>query len=1150
MKLTRLRLAGFKTFVDPSEILIQPGLTGIVGPNGCGKSNLVEALRWVMGENSYKALRASEMDDVIFAGSAKRPARNMAEVSVWIDNGEHRAPAPYTQVDELEISRRIEREKGSVYRVNGKDTRARDVQLLFADASTGARSPSMVRQGQIAEIISANPQSRRRVLEEAAGISGLHTRRQEAETRLKTSGLNLQRVDDVLRGLDGQLDNLRRQAKQALRYRSLSSDIRRCEREILRQNLSEARKEYAAAHAAVLEAERSVAQCLAQQHETARNEAVAQHELKRLREESLSATAALERVKRSGDALEQEETHVRQRLKELEHQQAQLAQDEVREAQLSQDAASNLARIETEIAQATNSLEGLRNTGQSEQQRIDATALHLQAAETALLEATAAVAERNARRDALMRNRMDSEARLKRMEADYAAAQAALAQWDNAPQTTDYQQLATALSHARHALGNAEQHVVLTEHALNEIREAESAYRPHLREKEQAFRQLDVEVRTLTKMLAAPSHTTHDAVLHSLNVKTGYERAFAAAFGDDAQASVDNTALMFWADTPALPDDPPLPDGIEPLALYGDAPAVLQRRLAQTGLVEASQGADLQPKLAPGQCLVSQSGDLWRWDGYTVRSDAPSATAIRLAERNRLAELEAALVFATTAYEESRLHFQTLEAQVKTAQTAEQHARTHARESRKDVDRLQAELTKAEAEKNRREAKQAECLATLGHREASLRESRTAFDLVLREFDALPEGHDLEEQRFQCLQNAEHARRQAADARAALDAAHQRRHGLERRQKHLLDEQRLWQKRSQEAGCQNQKLAERRKNVTEEYASLCEKPDQLAAQRKNLRDSLHTLEIAACTAQDALNLAETRHTESSHAARDALRGLADVQTNQARAEERRQNADMRLQDAQQRFDEAHKAAPLLDHASEPEGSQPLRSLKELNAKLDQLRKERERLGAVNLRAEEELKEAQSSFDALQREQADLTDAIRKLRQGLNTLNQEGRERLLAAFALVNEHFIRLFSLLFGGGEAQLELIEAEDPLQIGLEVIARPPGKRPQTLSLLSGGEQALTAMALIFAIFLTNPAPICVLDEVDAPLDDANVERFCNLLENMRADTDTRFLVITHNPVSMSRMDRLFGVTMAERGVSQLVSVNLQEAETLLEVV
>jgi chromosome segregation protein len=1144
MKLTRLRLVGFKSFVDAAEIEIVPGLTGIVGPNGCGKSNLVEALRWAMGETSHKALRASEMEDVIFSGSGARPARNSAEVVIALDNSEKAAPAPFTQNEELEISRRIEREKGSTYRINGREMRARDVQLLFADASTGARSPALVRQGQIGEIINAKPEARRRVLEEAAGIAGLHARRHEAELKLRTAEQNLERVEDVLGRMKTQLDGLKRQARQAVKYRQLASDIRRLESLQLGRAFIEAEAERDASRTSLAEAERVVAERTVKQGEAARADALAGQELPELRNQAAAAGAALERLRRAGEDLDREERQARDKMAALERGIAQLESDREREQALAKDAAETLARFAADLAALDAEDAGAGDSESAAAARVAETDASLQAAESALAEASAALAARTAERDALTRARTEATSRLARLTTELQKLEAEGRSLEASAPPRQLADFGADVETANAALKAAENEAAAAERELASAREMAARARQAQREAEAELNRLQVEASTLARMLNVDTKREWEPVIDKLQVARGYEAALAAALGEDLSAPLDSGAPIHWSENDGA-GDPALPAGVESLLSHIEAPRALARRLAQIGIVARADGARLQKELATGQRLVSREGDLWRWDGFTALADAETVSARRLAGRNRLKEIEQALVAAYEVVQTRKAANAEQEQSAAAATGREQGKRDAVRAARTALD--QAKERAAEAER---------ATAHLTARRAALAEQfqRVTADNVEAEgllqeaeaaFAALLPVADLETRRDALRASAEQARTDAADARATAGTLTREREARQRQRENIGKESASWGQRQSGALARITDIEERRGASATELESLKGVPDAVAAKRRSLLDSIGTAETAAKAASDTLAEGETKKSAAEETAREAMRALGESREILAREETRRDAAVARLADVQQRYVEAVGSQPDAEARAAALESAPS---EEIASDLERMRVERDRLGAVNLRAEEEMTEIQTAHDALIAERDDLVEAIKSLRQGIQSLNREGRERLSEAFNNVNTHFGRLFSTLFGGGEARLELIEAEDPLEAGLEVIARPPGKKPQILSLLSGGEQALTAMALIFAIFLTNPSPLCVLDEVDAPLDDANVDRFCDLLDAMRRETDTRFLVVTHNPVTMSRMDRLFGVTMAERGVSQLVSVDLEAAERLRE--
>jgi chromosome segregation protein len=565
--------------------------------------------------------------------------------------------------------------------------------------------------------------------------------------------------------------------------------------------------------------------------------------------------------------------------------------------------------------------------------------------------------------------------------------------------------------------------------------------------------------------------------------------------------------------------------------------------------VSREEGLRLQAELKPGQRLVSREGDLWRWDGYTAAADAPSAAAQRLANRNRLAELEDESAMGRRIVADRREEAESAAMATRSAEETERQARDAWRAAQRALDSAREALAAAEREAARIGTRRSALEEARSRLTASLAETDAVCGSAKADLDATPTAESFAD-RLQALRNKVGEDRAAvAEARATVETMTREAEMRASRLAAIAVERQTWRERAANAQAQILTLTSRRADAEAERLRLSEEPAKIEVKRRVLLSEIADAESARADAADKLATGEALLADADKAARQALDLLAEAREQRGRAEERVVAARQRLQEVAERIGEALNCEPegVLELAELKAGA-PLPDLEETEARLDRYRQERERLGAVNLRAEAEAAEVAERRDALTKERDDLVAAIQRLRQGIQNLNREGRERLLAAFETVNNHFKNLFTHLFGGGEAQLVLTDSEDPLEAGLEIIAKPPGKKPQAMTLLSGGEQALTAMALIFAVFLTNPAPICVLDEVDAPLDDANVERFCNLLDEMTRQTDTRFVTITHNPITMARMNRLFGVTMAERGVSQLVSVDLETAERFRE--
>jgi chromosome segregation protein len=1162
IRFSRLRLSGFKSFVDPTELLIEPGMTGIVGPNGCGKSNLVEALRWVMGETSAKQMRGGEMDDVIFGGTSHRPARNIAEVTVGLDNRDRSAPALFNTADELEIVRRIERGKGSNYKVNGKEARAKDVQLLFADAATGARSTAMVSQGRVGALINAKPAQRRGLLEEAAGISGLHTRRHEAELRLKGAEANLQRLEDVLQALNGQLGNLRKQARQAARYRALSEQIRQVEALVLHLRWSRAIDGLEVAKAAHREAEAQVGELTRLASSASREQMDAAESMPALREAEAEAAARLQRLVLAREQLDAEEKRIASGRLEAERRLAQIADDLQRETARSQDAEEAVVRLteERDALIDASADEAIEQEEAREQLAVVTDAVNDRERELTRLTEQAATDE--AQRKALLRRVEEAELRAERMER-------------RLKETEDSRASAAAAGVPVEDLELAEDRLMAAEEALESARlaraEAEEARdsrqadyetaRDALQTESAARARQTAEIDALTDLLAAEREADDldglgVPVLDSLTVAPGYEQALGAALGDDLSAPEATEGPRRWQGYPPLAEPAPLPSGVEPLDRHASGAPALARRLAATGVVKDREtGAALARTLAPGQRLVTVEGDLWRWDGFASEAGAPSAAATRLRQRNRLADLRDGL-------EEHDARVDAAESRVEDARLAVDHAQEAARTARDRERSAEHALTDArnrQVELSRRNAATESRLSaldqTIEQLSGDLAEARSQAEEAREAREHLGDG-GADRSRIDTLRTeVASLRGRLAEARSQHDRVFREAESRAARLKVVEEDLASWARRKDGAAGQFAELEARREAVMEELETLAERPVEISEQREALAEQIDRAETQRRMAADALASGDSRLRDADRVLRDSEHALAKAREDRVRAESAVENGRQLCQQIaaaiSERLDckpEDTRALAGLDDPEAPAAP----DLKEGEDRLQRLSREREMMGPVNLRAEQEVTDLEQQVQTLTSERDDLVAAIARLRQGIGELNREGRQRLLAAFEKVDRNFRTLFVRLFGGGRAHLALTESDDPLQAGLEIMASPPGKRLQILSLLSGGEQAMTALALLFAVFLVNPAPICVLDEVDAPLDDANVDRFCHMLDELTrmSEASTRFLVVTHHRMTMARMDRLFGVTMAERGVSTLVSVDLNEAERIRDVV
>ncbi len=1149
MHFTRLRLTGFKSFVDATELWIEPGLTGIVGPNGCGKSNLVEALRWVMGETSARQLRGGEMDDVIFGGTDNRPARNIAEVSLTMDNADRTAPAQYNDSAEIDIARHIERGSGSTYRINGREVRARDVQTLFADADSGAHSTGLVSQGRIGSLISAKPTDRRHLLEEAAGITGLHSRRHEAELRLRAADTNLERLDDVIAALEEQLKGLKRQSRQATRYRSLSDHIRRAEAIGLHWQWVEAMEQRQAATGRMAESETQVAEMTRLTSAAATRQAEAGEAIPGLRQTEAEAAAALQRLLLARDALEAEEQRIDAARREIDARLAQIAGDVDRETAFRADAGEALARLEAEAAAIRDAQDREQDELAAAREGLSAANARVDGLEQEFTRITGKVAADEARETALGRQLSDLEQRRTRLgqKLDELARETA----ETAAGIVSEDDLADAGKHAagaRNALEAARADHDAAEQARGGAQAAEAEARESLQLAESAVARLRAEEEALAELLTIRNPDLWPPMIDAVTVEPGYEIALAAALGDDLGAPDDEAAPVHWRQLPPFAEPARLPAGATPLNTVVRAPAALERRLSQIGVVgDDGDGNRLATQLSQGQRLVSTAGALWRWDGFTAVGDAAQAAANRLAQHNRLKELRERRDGAEGQLAQVRELFGKVRDAAGAADRREREARAAARQadvSFQDSRDAQSALESQAAHASSRWDALTDSTERLGADQAEIENLIRRADEELAGLAGIATDRETAQDFRAALAEARSAtaERQSENDRMIREAAVGR-----RRLADIDGELESWRRRAANADHQLDQLDQRRGAAIGNRERLETRPAEIAAQRETLFEQIAGAETNRDRAADTLAEAETRLTEIARDLRAKEAGLAGAREERVRCEAATQQADQVMASITERARERIDCAPadaLSAVGVADDDKLPDRDAAEI--RLERLKRERENMGPVNLRADIEAQEMDERIQTMLSERNDLISAIARLRQGIAGLNREGRGRLLVAFKEVDTHFRDLFTRLFGGGRAHLSLTDADDPLEAGLEIMASPPGKKLQTMSLLSGGEQALTALALLFAVFLTNPAPICVLDEVDAPLDDANVDRFCSLLSDIAHSSDTRFLLVTHHRLTMARMDRLFGVTMAERGVSQLVSVDLQAAEGL----
>ncbi len=879
MKFKKLEIVGFKSFADRTHLLIEDGLTGIVGPNGCGKSNIVESLRWCMGETSAKSLRGSGMEDVIFSGTSDRPSKNIAEVNIFLENNEN--VPQYRDTPEIEVKRRIEKDKGSSYYINGKEVRARDVQILFADLSTGAHSPSMVSQGKVGSLITVKPTDRRAILEEAAGIGGLHARRHEAELRLTAAENNLKKADDIMKQIETQLKNLLKQAEEASRYKTISNDIKKHEALLSYLKIQEINKELKESQDALNEIDDDISAVTIEKNYSSELLDSENKRIKPLRNDFAEITSKLQRLNLEYEELFKQE----QRTKE-----------------------------------------------EAEKLRID------------------------------LKNTNDDQ------------------QSENIN------------------INNAGSNIKRLTEEKSEILEFEKTYYEIENQSNTDFKKISEQLNYEQKELENIS-----------------EKIFANIGGLENKSEINNY------------------------------------------LSSVKNFINNQSKI-----LNDTINNFENIEPYKVKENL----------KNLL----------TSFSETSKITY--------------------------DFDNLIKRNLERASSFNKED----------------MRSQFTVKTILLKE---LQEKYAIFLSKYETIKNDSIKRKE--------------------RIKSIDTEIDNWRNLEQNSRTKSENLNSRLKNLEKEIVKIQIRPSEIGEQKGFYQENIKNTDEAKNKINSEIEAAENKISEINKLLSDINEKVLIGREKKARFETLIDNHKSKVIELENKVREDFKCSidDLLNE--EDKASIEKTNLDKIETKLKQLKDERDNMGAVNLRADDETKNLENQITKMMEDRKDLLAGILKLKSSINQLNQKGREKLIDAYDKVGRKFNDVYTKLFGGGNARLELVESDDPLEAGLELLVSPPGKKLQSITLLSGGEQALTAMALIFAVFLINPAPICILDEVDAPLDDANVTRFCSLIEELTKITETKFIVITHHALTMSRMNRLYGVTMAERGVSQLVAVDLEKAEELV---
>ncbi|MCS5597293.1 MAG: chromosome segregation protein SMC [Alphaproteobacteria bacterium] len=1155
IRFSKLRLNGFKSFIERGELDITVGLTGIVGPNGCGKSNLVEALRWCMGESSARKMRGSGMEDVIFNGTERRPARNFAEVTLTLDNQLREAPPQYNQHDEIEIIRRIARDKGSNYKINGKNARARDVQLLFADTMTGANSPSIVSQGRVSEIINAKPQDRRHVLEESAGVAGLYARRHEAEIRLRAAETNLTRLEDISESMTSRIDSLRRQARQAEKYKELNSEIRKLERQIAyvewhqsKSQQQNALRIYDAAESMVAEKMKAVNALTQENNETKRN-------LPNLRSEHIKLTSTLHSQKLSLSRLEDEEGKITALLTDSREQLDRAENDLAYESKTLDENKTLLQKTEEEEKSLHAHLENEEDVLKPLEDEKAAKAQDVERLESAHEEALSTMLSSTAKIESLKNEHSNLVRRKERLEEKKTALTQSLESIANDLKAQpDVKALEQSITDKQKKIEIFDKTQTEIAEKIDALTAEKDAVNQVLKTIQQDVSALKAEKSTLERLLSQVDEMT---VLDDIKANKGFELALSRALGDTLLASTNPDMNKIWRKNSAN-HEAKFSSDIKTLDKFVKAPNELSIALRHIGVVDDyEQGEEQQKQLSPGQSVVSISGDYWRWDGYHTKAEAADQISMHLQHKNRLEEIETdlsakqkTLIKQEAAHEKIAADVQDLKEQIPNIQNQRHEEARALKTAENELAQTQFTLNRLAEKKVSTENDLTEHVNEITQLSKAL-EEKTA--LLSETEDLAANKH--QDQVQELKDKLSEARAAYQDASIALDKQIQEQGRRKARMHAIVDERNALKNRTIRAAEQIKKLATLCEQLKKRIEDNKDRPQKLNDEKEKLLGALGNIEEECTKASDRLSTAEMSASEAEKKLKTAESELASAREERAAAQANVANAEEHLKTLRENIESNYHCQPngLLNKAEyaldlDDSGQDVSKTYRRLREEKDSAIIRREKIGPVNLQAQEELNEIDAQLGSIMKEKEDVVLAIDELRKAINTLNAEARTRLIKTFDEVNEHFKALFTRLYRGGKAYLELVDSDDALDAGIEIFAQPPGKTLQSLSLMSGGEQTLASIALIFAMFLTNPSPICVLDEVDAPLDDANVDRVCDLLEEIAAHGHTRFLVITHHRLTMARMDRLYGVTMAEQGVSQLVSVDLQQELDFLD--
>jgi len=1142
MKFKSIRISGFKSFLESTEIPIDNGLTGIVGPNGCGKSNIVEAMKWVMGENSARQMRGDGMDDIIFSGTNERPARNFAEVSIKLDNTEKKAPSNFNHFDEIEISRKIEREKGSIYRVNGKQVRSRDIQLIFADNGTGARSSGIVSQGRISQIIDSSPENRRVILEEAANIKGLHSRRHEAELKLNGATDNLSRLLDIEQTYNEQLVELEKQARKASRYRSVGERLRKAESTLFIKLLNSSETDLKNFKNELEIATDRVNQAQLDVSKNTKSKLVAFDKIPELKKIEAEKAAFLQSLNINKIRLEEEKSSANKTLDNIFNQISQIEIDIEREEEIKEDSKKSLLNLEDEEKK-------LKTESKAFEGKIDQAISLVKELKKKSDEADQDLSSINSKIYSINSNKENIEKRITDLKEKIKKSEFQIPQFNILEEEKSFKENKAKIIKGRKLLEEKNKLLLTKKNEYEAIKKILNDLNKAKTEADYKVNITKAELNSLSSLLGHDT-SSKETLENSIDSFASLEKSIGSILGETLLAPVLSNLdtpknTPFWRKNLKGIIETKLPDGVKPIIKNIKNNSILDLALLGVGIVDNEEIAfKLQDKLSFGQALTTVEGGLWRWDGFVQPPQVQNSYSERLQNIAKLRSLEK--------------EFPNLENRQKSIQINIDKNESYINVIEKNILELESQIYDLIEANNNLNLLNTKIESKIGSSKILVKEHQNIIDLSNKELNLLNKelinSSNLpllltEELKIRNI--ADQCRNSLTDAMAAEQQVRNHESYQSRNLLQIKNQKNNWEKREDEAIARLLTLQNRQKSLSEEKQKLMNLPDNFKKREDELNLEINKALQLRNKAADNLVEAETNLNELEKLEKLSEQNMSSLREEMIKIEAKLNLSKSQVKNIEERVWEKLRinTDQLYEIANLDKNDEIDISIDALEKTVHRLINERDSIGAVNLRAEEEMKEMRDKIKTMSDERIDLEQAIDKLKTGIFELNKEGRQRLKESFEEVNKNFKNLFQKLFGGGNAELKLIGNEDPLHAGLEVLASPPGKKMQLLSLLSGGEQALTAISLIFSVFLCNPAPICILDEVDAPLDDSNVGRFCNLLEKIVEETDTYFMVVTHHRLTMAKMDRLFGVTMEQKGISRLVAVNLEQANRIKKI-